>query len=679
MKSLLFYCQHSLGMGHLTRSFTLAGALTKAFRVHFINGGPFPAGIQIPSGIEITSLPPLGMDKETQLISQEAHFSVDEAREKRRRMILDLFHETQPEVLFIEFFPLGRKKFAFELIPLLESARIREGGRPRVYCSIRDILVHRPGAKQQAHDDRAARRLEEYFDALLVHSDPAFASLGESFKPNQPVPVPVHYTGFVAPPRQEAGKPGDDAPVLVSAGGGRVGYPLFRAALNAHKALWQRYRLPMKMVTGPFLPELEWESLRIASQGCEGLTLLRSVPNLLEHLQKARASVSQCGYNTVQDILRAGRPALVVPFQEGQENEQIDRAHRLSSLGAVRILEQKDLDAASLGDEILALLKFQPAPLSLNLDGAKRTLEIVQDGPDESAAQNSGAARVFEVKKKSTDWLQPVREALENRQVRIFFRNDDAGWSSEKLLRLVDLFIHRETPIDLAVIPAELHEGLAQNLLARKAAEPRKVGLHQHGFLHCNHETEGRKCEFGPSRPLSLQLNDIEEGKARLAALLGDAVDPIFTPPWNRCTQDTVTALQSLGFMTLSRDRAAKPVEAGGLVEIPVHVDWFKKIQGVRITQEALGHALADAIRNHACVGVMLHHEVFEEDDWGHLSDFLQFLTCHPNATCGTMMDLLGAFFQSNTIDHKSDIHTHAVSNSPLSAHQLSAPGFQSR
>ena len=47
---LLFYCQHSLGIGHLTRSFALAEALTRHFRVVFLNGGRLPPGVPVPDG-----------------------------------------------------------------------------------------------------------------------------------------------------------------------------------------------------------------------------------------------------------------------------------------------------------------------------------------------------------------------------------------------------------------------------------------------------------------------------------------------------------------------------------------------------------------------------------------------------------------------------------------------------
>ena len=40
----------------------------------------------------------------------------------------------------------------------------------------------------------------------------------------------------------------------------------------------------------------------------------------------------------------------------------------------------------------------------------------------------------------------------------------------------------------------------------------RGVAVHQHGFAHENHEPQGRKCEFGPSRSRVAQRRDIAAG-----------------------------------------------------------------------------------------------------------------------------------------------------------------------
>src|SRR6185369_15896664 len=109
--AILFYCQHSLGMGHLVRSMALAAGLAEQFRVVYLNGGPLPEGINLPSGMEIINLPPLGIDADGQLVSRDPSRTVAEARQIRRSMILETFHWLRPRIVLIELFPFGRKKF----------------------------------------------------------------------------------------------------------------------------------------------------------------------------------------------------------------------------------------------------------------------------------------------------------------------------------------------------------------------------------------------------------------------------------------------------------------------------------------------------------------------------------------------------------------------------------------
>ncbi len=114
--------------------------------------------------------------------------------ELRREMILGAYRRHRPRVVMIELFPFGRKKFADELLPLLELAHA-DRARPLVVCSVRDILVGR--SDQPEHDERASRLANRWFDAVLVHADPRFARLEESFRPRTPLEIPVRYTGFV--------------------------------------------------------------------------------------------------------------------------------------------------------------------------------------------------------------------------------------------------------------------------------------------------------------------------------------------------------------------------------------------------------------------------------------------------------------------------------------------------
>src|SRR4029077_20490914 len=102
---LLFYCQHSLGMGHLIRSFSIAGGLTNHFDVVFLNGGPLPDGQKPPERVEIINLPPLGFDAEMQLLSRDDSHTVEQAQRLRMEIMRKALCAARPEVLLIELFP----------------------------------------------------------------------------------------------------------------------------------------------------------------------------------------------------------------------------------------------------------------------------------------------------------------------------------------------------------------------------------------------------------------------------------------------------------------------------------------------------------------------------------------------------------------------------------------------
>jgi hypothetical protein len=210
--------------------------------------------------------------------------------------------------------------------------------------------------------------------------------------------------------------------------------------------------------------------------------------------------------------------------------------------------------------------------------------------------------------------------------VEVFFRDDDGGWADERLLELVERFAVHGLPVDLAVIPAELPERLAERL-ARSHA-----GLHQHGYAHTNHQREGRKCEFGPARSRAQQHADIRAGRDRLRALLGDRLDPFFTPPWNRCTLDTGAVLAELGFALLSREHRAEPL--GLLPELPVHLDV------ARLSPDDLDERFAGHVRAGGPVGVMFHHAVMEPEDMARADALLGLLAGHPNVAPRRMAEL---------------------------------------
>lgn len=164
--------------------------------------------------------------------------------------------------------------------------------------------------------------------------------------------------------------------------------------------------------------------------------------------------------------------------------------------------------------------------------------------------------------------------------------------------------------------------------------------LHQHGYAHTNHEPTGRKCEFGRSRSAAEQAGDVAAGQRRLADAFGRLVDPVFTPPWNRCSPATADALVANGVHVLSRDHSASPFRRDDLYEVPVTVDWFAQRKHVRVLREEVGGQIAAGVRRGGPVGVMLHHAAIDETERATLGELLCVVHAHPGATSATIAAL---------------------------------------
>lgn len=241
------------------------------------------------------------------------------------------------------------------------------------------------------------------------------------------------------------------------------------------------------------------------------------------------------------------------------------------------------------------------------------------------------------------DELKPVLAALDalHTPLDCFVRDDDAGWADTRLRALLDATGRAGVPIDLAAIPLAVSGPLAADLNARIDSAPGLVGVHQHGCAHDNHQADGRKSEFGSARGAERQRADLNGGRLLLQQIFGARLQPIFTPPWNRCAPITPALLAELGFAALSRDRGATPQQE--LAELPVDVDWNRRHRegGPAAAARALAAAVTERAAGGEPLGLMLHHAVMEPAELALLEDWLIRLTHHAGLRWRSMQSLL--------------------------------------
>ena len=220
--------------------------------------------------------------------------------------------------------------------------------RPLVACSVRDVLVTRKSGRAE----EAVETCRRYFDAVLVHGDPALISFGATFPLADQIADLVHYTGYVSDTAAGAAAE-ETGEVIVSAGGGAVGAPLLFAAMEA-RALTPLAGNVWRFLAGPNLPEDLFRQLAAAAG--EGVVVERFRADFASRLRGSALSISQAGYNTIMDILRAGARALVIPYETKGETEQRPRAEILAAKGFLTLLPAADLSPGRLAEAVRAAL-----------------------------------------------------------------------------------------------------------------------------------------------------------------------------------------------------------------------------------------------------------------------------------------------------------------------------------
>jgi hypothetical protein len=196
----------------------------------------------------------------------------------------------------------------------------------------------------------------------------------------------------------------------------------------------------------------------------------------------------------------------------------------------------------------------------------------------------------------------------QSRPVRIYFRADDIGLIDNNFIQMMQLFADFDMPLCLALVPQWLSADNWQQIRSLVNKES-LFCWHQHGFNHSNHETVGKKCEFGESRPIETIRHDILAGKMKLKQLLAGSFFPVFTPPWNRCSNRAMQILQELDFAALSRSINVQPPPPAGFPDLAINIDLHTRREPD--PQKAMDNLLAECrtALESGYMGFMIHHQ----------------------------------------------------------------------
>jgi hypothetical protein len=162
-----------------------------------------------------------------------------------------------------------------------------------------------------------------------------------------------------------------------------------------------------------------------------------------------------------------------------------------------------------------------------------------------------------------------------------------------------------------------------------------------HGWAHRSHAPEGqKKAEFGAHRPMAEIEADASNGLQRLQDLFGEALFPVFVPPWNRIDAQVIAALADLGYRAVSTYLPRKTrYAAPGLLQINTHLDPINW-RGDRslVDPDALIAQITKQLQdrrngvtdNTEPYGILTHHLVHDRAIWDFTGSLLKRLLAGP-------------------------------------------------
>lgn len=367
---VLFYVQYLLGIGHVRRSALVIQALASTgVQVDVIFGGvPVPHISFAPATLHYLDPVKSADNGFSGLIKADGSEFCEADKLSRSLKLLEICNQLQPDVIVTETYPFGRRQMRFELTPLLEWAS-NQPVPPLMVSSVRDILQ----ARSPKREDECIQLIQEQYDKVLVHGDPAFTPLEKSFAKATQIQNQLTYSGYVCPAKPPI-KIREDL-IVVSIGGGAVGKEILQAAEQLHASGYAA-GCQWLLITGPNMAPEDKQAL--AEYNSDNLQVVELADDFIDSLSKARVSVSMAGYNTVMDLLQTETPAVVVPFEAESETEQLARSQLLEHKGLLTIVREQTLTADTLKHAIEQALLQQHQRPTINMQGAEHSAVLLK-------------------------------------------------------------------------------------------------------------------------------------------------------------------------------------------------------------------------------------------------------------------------------------------------------------
>lgn len=367
---IVHYCHDTFGLGHLQRTLKIAAHLHAEWPLAsqlIVTGSPVAQRFVMPPATDYVKLPSVVKVGRDRYASRSLAMDYDAIRNLRGQILTDAVDRFQPHAFIVDHAPAGMGGEATDALHLLKS----RAPSTRIVLGLRDIVDDPAEVRRAWSAGHVYELLDEVYDLILVYGPQSMCDVVRDYGLSPRAAAKVRYLGYLGAPHR-ARTPSEvrasmvlrsDRLVVVTTGGGGDGYELLHAVAEGIRQAEGPLSFDCLAVSGPLMPEDQGAELRAAFEGHDGVRYHDFVDDLPDTLAAADLIVSMGGYNTVCEVLDAGRPALIVPRVEPRR-EQLIRAEALQRRGVLSFLHPSLVSPQRLMAEIVRMLSepISPAP-----------------------------------------------------------------------------------------------------------------------------------------------------------------------------------------------------------------------------------------------------------------------------------------------------------------------------
>src|SRR5213082_3977874 len=244
-RTLLLYAQDRQGLGHITRSLTIARHLLARYPsavVYLVTKSALAGHFTLPERCDYIKLPSLLTPDGWQGTALEEEDAKQHFRELRGTILRDAALGLAPDLVLVDHEPLGAKgEFAAGLRALKAACPAT-----RFVFGLRDIMNDPERIREQWRELGVYDALEHLYDGIAVYGSPALYDVADAYDIPAAVQPKLHYCGYVVrdPPtldreavRRAHGVPPGGPLIAATVGSGSDGFPVLEAAQAAVERL----------------------------------------------------------------------------------------------------------------------------------------------------------------------------------------------------------------------------------------------------------------------------------------------------------------------------------------------------------------------------------------------------------------------------------------------------------